>query len=490
MVKSRNSLLDRRIYHQRFGYGLILDVRRGGREYYIEYESTPLKMWLSSSEVILIDSQGLGPVDVEGEISEGLEKLISDSDKRDVNIEQKISIDSETYSAKKMIEAFRLGVVPYEEIDNFTFNREKETKQVFKALNEVSKKGGVIRVVKGEYGTGKSHFLEFIKQRALNEGWVVARTEFDPFEVKPQNPKAVYHALLVSLQAKNNGSKNLTKILAEATAQSDIYRKFKDLNHPYFSRLFEILRYSKSFDKLILWQWFLGDQINIPVVRDYCRDKKLPSLLPYYSSAPIVCNILGGLSVIAKMMGYKGLLLIIDEAESIANIQGYYIEKAENFILGLKLAVLGSKRSKLSNKDLVHPTRGVDLNYVFSDHSYLATIFAMTPRPAESETILEKIFSEKWIIHLNTLSQSDFLSLIKSLVDIYQVALPSDRKFSINQMKKLNDYIFQRTETRFHSLRLMIKFVIEILDILRYYPDLYLDELLLDEDDPFSSLLN
>jgi len=485
--RSTGPLKGRRVQHQKFGTGEIIEIRRGGREYLVNFDNSALRMWLLASETVLIDTIGLDDSTEVIEVGEGLASLFSDTDKQSFTSRGGSKKNSPLKSARKMIEAFRLGIVPLEEIDKFTFCREKEKSFLFNALNSISRDGGIIRMVLGEYGTGKSHFLEYFKHLALKDGWVVATTEFDQLEIRPQNPKSVYHALLLSLVArKEKNNKNIMTLLKEAIVDPDIYQKIYESKHPYITKLFEIIRHSKGYNDKILWQWFTGDQINIPYVREYCDEKKLPSFLPYYSTAPIVCSILSSLGLIFKMMGYKGLLLLFDESESISTISHYYKDKADNFIKGLKLTALGTERSFLKNENLAHPTVGMDTNYIFEEHSYLALVFAMTPRPEDSATIFEELITTEWQIELNQIERESFLDLFKKLIEIHSAAYKYKHSLSELQKKEILTYLFDKKEERFPTTRLMIKFIIEILDLLKYHPNKPISVLLNEEDDfPF-----
>jgi len=478
-------MIGRRVLHERMGYGKIIDVRRGGREYQIDFEDPPIRTVLSSSEVSIVDSQGLDFSNSFIDVSDGLESVLVGMDIAGPTSRPEFEVDPAFLSSRKMIEAFRLGVVPYDEIEEFTFSRENELKQVMKALKDIDRDGGSIRVIQGEYGSGKSHFLEYVKHIALNEGWVVASTEFDQTEIKPQIPKTVYKSLLVSLHAKKGGYKNIGKLLLEASNNPEIYEYFNHNNHPFISRLFEILRFSKTYNREILWQWFLGYTINIPVVRKYCEENRLPSFLANYSTAPIVCNILGSIAFISRLMGYKGLVLFFDESESISYLSSNYLKKAENFILGLKLASLGQKKSGIENDELCHPKRGVDLNYVFHEPSYLAIIFAMTPRPLEQSTVIDEMVEDEWVVPLPKFSRKDFIQMAKRLIEIYYTAYNVKKPITDKQMIAMIDYIFEKKESRFPTIRLMIKSIIEVLDIMRFYPQENLIDILQDRDEFF-----
>src|SRR5437868_10327834 len=68
--------------------------------------------------------------------------------------------------ARRTIEALRFGVVPHHRIRELSFGLDKERQSLQSAFDAVEQTGGDVRVVLGEYGTGKSHFFELAVEEA------------------------------------------------------------------------------------------------------------------------------------------------------------------------------------------------------------------------------------------------------------------------------------------------------------------------------------
>ena len=87
------------------------------------------------------------------------------------------------------IEALRLGVVPRHLIESYTVGRTDEVQMVHQDL-AATEEGGAFRVVMGDYGTGKTHHLEFVEAVALSRNFMTARITLDARETPAQHAQA------------------------------------------------------------------------------------------------------------------------------------------------------------------------------------------------------------------------------------------------------------------------------------------------------------
>ena len=55
----------------------------------------------------------------------------------------------------------------------------------------------------GQYGSGKSHLLDYMYSLALNNKYAVATVKLDPNEAPPSKPKLVYRKLIQSFRYKD-----------------------------------------------------------------------------------------------------------------------------------------------------------------------------------------------------------------------------------------------------------------------------------------------
>jgi len=79
-----------------------------------------------------------------------------------------------------IIQALRAGVVPKLGLQHIQVGRVREIEELVKDIERLSSGGASIRFVVGEYGSGKTFFLNFIRLVALEKGLVVMSADLAP----------------------------------------------------------------------------------------------------------------------------------------------------------------------------------------------------------------------------------------------------------------------------------------------------------------------
>lgn len=83
----------------------------------------------------------------------------------------------ERLDAIRVIENLRLGLPPSGFIEHFTVGREAEIQWLSQSLD--SGNGAPVLLLKANYGSGKSHLLRFIREKALADGYAVSLVTLD-----------------------------------------------------------------------------------------------------------------------------------------------------------------------------------------------------------------------------------------------------------------------------------------------------------------------
>jgi hypothetical protein len=239
------------------------------------------------------------------------------------------------------IEAINLGVVPPDpdQLIHFTMNGDVLTKDIRGALNS-AKKNGLSKVVLGHYGMGKTHYLQLARAIALKSGWVVSFVEFDPKAADPAKPHLVYKHIMTSLEfpAREDGSvaRGFIGFVKEIRA----HWHSKDLLHlpllgenPWFREALTTLlahNHDEEDERYVAGcGWLAGDR-QLSSIRGLARDAhlgaKVPTMPASRETAEIYAFHLAVVNEILQKLGYKGLLLILDEAE---HVRGYNVRRQE-----------------------------------------------------------------------------------------------------------------------------------------------------------------
>jgi hypothetical protein len=245
---------------------------------------------------------------------------------------------------RKSFEAVNLGVVPDDpdRLVNLTIGGEPLSAEIGEALADASKKG-LCRVYMGYYGSGKSHHLALVKAIALRDGWVTASVELDPKAADPAKPSTVYQSLIAGLtfpmRADGSRSIDFFDLIKEVR---DNWPKIRDLSYfkrsPWFSLGMEALLYLShrrdDADYVAAVSWLSGQIKQISAIRSlawHANRTKIPPLPQLKDTGLIYAYQLVVLHQIVKALGYKGLALIIDEAEHVRSYSLNRYVRANNF---------------------------------------------------------------------------------------------------------------------------------------------------------------
>ena len=246
---------------------------------------------------------------------------------------------------RKICEAVNLGVVPGDpdQVVGLTIGGQRMADEISRFLaNAVNR--GACRVFMGYYGSGKSHHLHFVRSVALRDGWVTASLELDPKAADPAKPSTVYQGLIGGLSFP---------MRADGTRSTDFFDLIKEIRDhwtiirdlPYFKRspwfgsgLTALLHLSHRRDDaeyVAGVNWLAGQVKQISAIRSLTwragYRNKIPSLPQSKDTGLVYAYNLVVIHKILQALGYKGLAIIIDEAEHIRAYSSNRMERAKNF---------------------------------------------------------------------------------------------------------------------------------------------------------------
>uniref|UniRef100_A0A7V0Z4I2 ATP-binding protein n=1 Tax=candidate division WOR-3 bacterium TaxID=2052148 RepID=A0A7V0Z4I2_UNCW3 len=413
------------VFHNIFGEGIVLETRWDGIESRVKFRSG-LCLWLPTKWL------------------------------KTLQIEEK---ELDIISSRRLVEAFRLGVVPHQDIESFTFGRAYEIDLFQKALDNLKNGNGGVFLIEGEYGSGKTHLAEYLRHLSLKQGFATAYCELHILETPPYRPKKIYHELVYSLRYIKDGCER---------GYRDLLRDGSGIGMSDHCFLTPVLKRIKDMEEgdlhsEVFWQWIEGES-----TKEYAIDREspfrirggqhIPALYDFSTAADFYNYILSGLSYIARNLGLGGLVLIIDEFEVINHIWEYHLqERGKAFLEGLIRVALNDEEMKKINKYLLHnqvrPTP-----YAYKEN-HILLMLATTPGEDDwtSRFIKNKIVLRKF-------SRLELELLFNNLLKIYRIAYPD---FMIDE--KLQNDIVNKAFRRFsNELRMFIKYSIEAFDQVRF----------------------
>ena len=173
---------------------------------------------------------------------------------------------------RRGFEAVNLGVVPPDSpsLIQMSIGGEKVVSEARSSL-ENSEDFGLCKVVFGNYGTGKSHYLQLVKAIAQQSGWVVSYLEFDPKAVDPAKPHLVYREVMAKIEfperedgTVSNGFRDLIKEIRKN------WQSIRDLPYlkkdPWFRYALETLQFyphNDDPDYVSACDWLAGQPVLI-----------------------------------------------------------------------------------------------------------------------------------------------------------------------------------------------------------------------------------
>jgi hypothetical protein len=431
------------VTHPVFGEGAVLDSRRQGHEVLVQFR-TGLRIWVPARRVALLP-----------ECEPHLDEI----------------------AARRMVEAFRLGIVPLKDVESFTFGRELELKQAEDGLERLRQGLGDVLLVEGDYGAGKTHLLEHIHHQALARGMVVSRVEFDPVDVAPNRPKRVYRELVHNLRwitapgadarhvAGEHGFRDLLQLGCNLPMDDHVFFQpvLRKLARPAVRR-----HRHRNADVLaeVFWQMIEGESTKEYAVQSsspyrIAGGQAIPALYDFSTAGDFYCYIISGLSHICRELGLHGLVLLIDEAETVTHLWDIIaFTRGMSFIEGLIRTANNDPELKKIDSRLVH-NRVRTTPYIYRD-ARIFLVIATTPQPHDY-TYLKMTNYARNRLGLARLGDRALGDAFARLIAVYRQAYPGF-ELPENEQQRLREFAFRR---KGEGTRHFVKLCVEALDLRR-----------------------
>jgi hypothetical protein len=395
-------------------------------------------------------------------------------------------LETDQFRARHTLEALRLGIVPAQDVETLTIGLEAERVSLDRALARSKERGGDVQAVVGNYGFGKSHFVELAARRALREQWVVAAASLDLVELPPSRPYEIYRALVQSIRYPDTGERGLAPLLKKAIETPGVIDELA-ARSPLEERcpLVMALRalsacaIQRSYDDIVHW---IGGQIRPTWDLRICL-KRPPTL---YRAGPIARQysyLLTAISVLATMVGYSGLAVLIDESEHYSLLRASQRDRADAFFKALIYAALGPGNTRVDPKTIPEHNR-IAYDITFASDPHLFFMFALTE--SENRMPIDEWLGPAQIVRLDDrFIERDIRAFFKTLLRYHSIAyaydfpLPPERYDEIAQV--VPTLLSRALNQHRINLREVIRVAVIACDLLylhpNYQPDTLLEEL-------------
>lgn len=263
----------------------------------------------------------------------------------------------------ELIDALRRGTVPQRSLDVLAVGLDRFERAIDEELAKVKVGAGCFKAVRGEYGSGKTFFARWLQERAKRTGFVTSEVQVSETETPLHRLETVYRRLVERLSTSDLPSGAFRSIidLWFFTLEADVEAEGKSGERDVEARVDELLeqrlagvsRQSPMFaaalrgyrrahvtgDKetaegLLAW---VGGQPNVAAAAK--RAANIKGDVDHFAAL----SFLQGLLTVLRDCGQAGLVLVLDEVETLQRVRGDVRDKSLNALRQLMDEVDGGR---------------------------------------------------------------------------------------------------------------------------------------------------
>ncbi|GGF99380.1 ATP-binding protein [Rhodococcoides trifolii] len=250
---------------------------------------------------------------------------------------------------REILQALRHGTVPSGSLDVLAVGIDRFRSTVEEDLESVVTGGSMFKAVRGEYGSGKTFFARWVAHMALQRGMAVAEVQVNVSETPLHKLQAIYRRSVESLRTESAPPSALRNVVdawlyaieedaAELSGRPE--PRPSDVTSLMEKRLEDVSRVTPAFP-MALRAYYMALERNDVAVAD--------ALLAWLGGQPnvsaaakaragirgevdhnVALGFVQGLLAVLRGARHPGLLLVIDEVETVQRMRSDVREKALN----------------------------------------------------------------------------------------------------------------------------------------------------------------
>lgn len=254
---------------------------------------------------------------------------------------------------RDIIDALRAGTVPRKGLDLLAVGMDRFEAVIDDELASVRQGAGLLKAVRGEYGSGKTFFARWLQERAKRAGFAVAEVQISETETPLHRLETVYRRLMERLSTSDQEQGAFRSVVdawfyaleedllnAGSVDASDSVALLARTNELMEKRLAAITQLAPAFaaalrgyraavvsghvataDAILAW---VSGQPNVAAA-----SKRAAGIKGEVDHFGALC-FLQGLMVLLRDGGFAGLVVVLDEVETLQRVRGDVREKALN----------------------------------------------------------------------------------------------------------------------------------------------------------------
>jgi hypothetical protein len=253
----------------------------------------------------------------------------------------------------EVIDALRRGTVPQAGLDLFAVGMERFERAIDEELDGVVAGRATFKAVRGEYGAGKTFFARWLAERAKRRGMAAAEVQISETETPLHRLETVYRRLVEQLSTAAYPPSALREVIDAwfYTLEEDVLAEGKigpddtdalavAVDELLERRLATVARTTPAFAAALRAYWkatgdgdqataqallaWIGGQPNVSAAAK--RAAGVKGDLDHFAAL----GFLQGLLTILRDCGHPGLLLVLDEAETLQRVRSDVRDKGLN----------------------------------------------------------------------------------------------------------------------------------------------------------------
>lgn len=264
-----------------------------------------------------------------------------------------MSMDISARRRRDIIGALRGGTVPQSGLDVLAVGLDRFTAAIDEELTTVASGGSVFKAVRGEYGSGKTFFSRWLVERARKAGFASAEIQISETETPLHKLETVYRRITENLTTAEFPASAFREVVdgwfyaleqdalaAGTIAESDAASLSTAVDALLEKRLLAVSQTAPAFAAALrayraatlegdaaqadgLVSWLAGQPHVAASVR---RSAGVRGELDHFGAF----GFLQGLIAVLRDSGYAGLVIVLDEVETLQRVRGDVRDKALN----------------------------------------------------------------------------------------------------------------------------------------------------------------
>ncbi len=347
--------------------------------------------------------------------------------------------------ATQVVESLRKGIPPQRGVDLYSVGNERLIEGVKRHHLSGIGDRGIIRFISGSWGAGKTHFFRLLREVAFQNDCLVSNVELDVNSAPLNKFEKVFYAIVRQVSTPSYYAENAISetapfgtVIRESLAYFATGNRMvgAEITYEQYAKASEALMANHAIDidfkKMVqeYWKTFLPEsaepsiteQTRGEIVQWFSGEGTVGSYRKRFGVSKIVSKdnakvMLQSLAGFVRLSGYRGLLILFDEAE-----QAYSVMR--------KSALKDAHNNLLSLINNIEALPGLFLIYAttpdfYTDPKHGIVIYgALSGRVGKPEERHPRALDTIWNLDADETTLKDYQDAARKIRSVYLTAYP------------------------------------------------------------------